>query len=65
MYSKGEGFMSTKSMLKNVDIKDKKLGKQLVVALENAAAKRSKTVELSRSYRDIRGDRIKDILGKN
>lgn len=28
--------MATKSILKNIDIKDKELGKSLVIALENA-----------------------------
>jgi hypothetical protein len=55
--------MATKSILKNVDIKEKKLGKSLVVALENAAGKRSKNVTLSRTYSDIRGDKIKEIFG--
>ena len=41
--------MATKSILKNVDIKDKKLGKSLVIALENAAGKHSKEVTLSRT----------------
>ena len=56
--------MATKSILKNVDIKDKKLGKSLVVALENAADKHSKTVQLSRTYEDVRGDKLRSILGK-
>ena len=55
--------MATKSILKNVDIKDKKLGKSLIVALENAAEKSSKNVTLSRTYSDVRGKNIKEILG--
>lgn len=55
--------MATKSILKNVDIKDKKLGKSLVVALENAYEKSSKKVSLTRTYSDIRGEQIKDIFG--
>lgn len=55
--------MATKSILKNVDIKDKKLGKSLVVALENAYGKSAKKVSLTRTYSDIRGERIKDIFG--
>ena len=31
--------MATKSILKNVDIKDKKLAKSLIVALEHASGK--------------------------
>ena len=56
--------MATKSILKNVDIKDKKLGKSLVVALENAAGKHAKSVTLSRTYKDIRGDKINEVFGK-
>ena len=57
--------MATKSILKNVDIKEKKLGKSLVIALENAAGKKSKEVTLSRTYSDIRGENIKKIFGGN
>lgn len=56
--------MATKSILKNVDIKDKKLGKSLVIALENAAGKRAKDVQLSRTYEDVRGDKMRRIFGK-
>ncbi len=56
--------MATKSILKNVDIKDKKLGKSLVIALENAAGKHAKDVQLSRSYEEVRGDKIRRVLGK-
>lgn len=55
--------MATKSILKNIDIKQKNLGRSLVVALENASGKTSKDVKLSRTYKDIRGDKIKEIFG--
>lgn len=55
--------MATKSILKNVDIKEKKLGKSLIVALENAAGKSAKNVTLSRTYSDIKGEKIKEIFG--
>lgn len=57
-------YMATKSILKNVDIKEKKLGKSLVVALENAAGKHAKDVQLSRTYEDVRGDKLRSILKK-
>ncbi|MDO4446054.1 MAG: hypothetical protein Q4C97_11035 [Bacillota bacterium] len=57
--------MATKSMLKNVDIKDKKLGKSLVVALEHACGKSSKQVDLSRTYSEVHGENIKKIFGGN
>lgn len=55
--------MATKSILKNVDIKDKKFAKALVTALENAHQKSSKKVQLSRTYSDIRGAQIKELFG--
>ena len=57
-------YMATKSILKNVDIKDKKLGKSLVIALENAAGKHAKDIQLSRTYEDVRGDKLRSILHK-
>lgn len=54
--------MATKSMLKNVDIKDASLGKSLVIALEHASDKSSKEVRLSKGYRDYNGDEIGKVL---
>ena len=56
--------MATKSILKNVDIKDKKLGKSLVRALEHASEKHSKNVQLSRTYEDIRTEKLRSIFHK-
>lgn len=56
--------MATKSILKNVNIKDRKLGKSLVVALEHASGKKAKSVTLSRTYNDVHGEKIKEIFGK-
>lgn len=56
--------MATKSILKNVDIKSPKLGKSLVVALENASGKKTKNVTLSRTYSEAHGEKLKDIFGK-
>lgn len=56
--------MATKSILKNIDIKDKKLGKSLVIALENASGKHSKDVQLSRTYEDVRGEKLRSIFKK-
>lgn len=55
--------MATKSILKNIDIRDKALGKSLVVALENAKGKKSKKVVLSKACREVQGEEIKKILG--
>ncbi|MDD2300916.1 MAG: hypothetical protein PHS04_19735 [Tissierellia bacterium] len=56
--------MATKSIFKNVVIKDKRLSKNLVSALENAQKKSSKGVQLSKSYREITKCQIKDLFGE-
>lgn len=56
--------MATKSILKNIDIKDKELGKSLVIALENATRAHAKDVQLSRTYEDVSGDKLRSILQK-
>lgn len=56
--------MATKSILKNVDIKDKKLGKSLVKALESAAGKHAQDVKLNRTYTDVRGDALRRFFNK-
>ena len=58
-------IMATKSILKNVDVKDTKLAKSLVVALENAPNKKGQSISLSRTYTDVKSDKIKEIFGKN
>ena len=55
--------MATKSILKNVDIKDKKLGKSLIMALENAG-KHTKEIHLSRTYEDVKGEKLRSIFNK-
>lgn len=57
--------MATKSFTKNIDIRDKKLGKSLVSALENASNKKSKDVSLSRTYSEASNDTIRKIFGKS
>lgn len=56
--------MATKSFLKNVDIKDRKAAKGLIVALENAKEKHSINVQLSRTCRDADDEMIRAIFGK-
>jgi hypothetical protein len=55
--------MATKSILKNIDIKDRKMGRALIFALEKSEAKKDKEVELTRICREIKGEKIKDIFG--
>lgn len=56
--------MATKSILKNVNVTDAENGKALVIALETACGKPSKEVVLNRTYSDVRGEKIKEILGR-
>lgn len=56
--------MATKSILKTIDIKDKKLGKALILALENAANKQAQDVQLSRTYEDVKGEKLRSIINK-
>jgi hypothetical protein len=55
--------MATKSILKNIDIKDRKMGRALIFALEKSEAKKDKEVELTLICREIKGEKIKDIFG--
>lgn len=55
--------MATKSILKNIDIKEKRMGRSIILALENAEGKKEKEVKLSRSCREIKGSKIKDLFG--
>lgn len=57
--------MATKSILKNIDIHEKKQGKSLVIALEHASRRKAKEVTLSRSYTEVHGEQIKEIFCKN
>ncbi|MDD3892880.1 MAG: hypothetical protein PHE03_11330 [Bacteroidales bacterium] len=55
--------MATKSILKNIDIRERRMGRALILALEKSEAKEGKEVELSRICREIKGEKIKDIFG--
>lgn len=57
--------MATKSVLKNVHIRDKKSALRLVNALENAAGKRSKEVMQTRSFSDASKEEIRKMFGKD
>ena len=56
-------YMATKSITKNIDIRDKELCKTFISALENAEKKRSKEVSLSRSFIELKGEKIKELFG--
>ncbi len=55
--------MATKSISKNIVIKDRQLTRNLASALENAQNKGNKSVTLSKSCVEIKKDQIKDFWG--
>ncbi len=55
--------MATKSILKHVIIKDKKLCHNLILALENAEKKQGKEVVLQRGLKTASKDDIIKIFG--
>lgn len=56
--------MATKSILKDIEIKDKKLAKSFIMALEHAEKKSGKKVEYNQKVIDIRKDQIDCLFGK-
>ena len=55
--------MATKSMLKNVDIKEKYLGRNLVEALEEAITHKRKSSKKNINCEEVKKDNIKDLFG--
>lgn len=56
--------MATKSILKNVDIRNKKIGRDFVNALENAHDKVSKEVILSKPCTHVNRQDIRKLFGE-
>lgn len=56
--------MATKSILKSVDIKSKKLGRDFVATLEKAEGRNVKDVPYSRNVSYLAKDKIKDFFGE-
>ena len=56
--------MATKSILKNIVISDPQSGKDLVRALERAEKTPGKEVNLSKAYKEVRGDELRKFLKK-
>lgn len=57
--------MATKSILKNITIREKHLSRTLISALENAQDKPCKNVEYSKRVVELKGNKIKDLFGVN
>jgi len=55
--------MATKSILKNINITDTRMAKGLISALENAENKSSKPVTLKKGLEEVKGVKIKTLLG--
>jgi len=55
--------VATKSILKDVEINEKKLAEGLLSALENAANKSSIEVKFQRPLREVKGEDIKRSFG--
>jgi len=55
--------VATKSILKDVEINEKKLAEGLLSALDNAANKSAKEVKLQRQLREVKGEDIKRLFG--
>lgn len=56
--------MATKSILKNVHIGDKQFVRTFVKALDEAEDTKYKPAQLTREYKEITGDKIKEFFGK-
>ncbi|SDZ15236.1 hypothetical protein [Tindallia californiensis] len=56
--------MATKSILKNIYIKDKKNGRSLVFSLEAAKDKKAKPIKMTKTVKEIRADQIGELFGE-
>lgn len=56
--------MATKSILKSIQIKDKKSAAKLANALENASGKKAKEIKYNRSFSDASRDDIRKMFSK-
>lgn len=58
-------LMATKSILKDVKIRDKQLAHTFVAALSQAENSKYKPAPLTRECNELTGDKIKEFFGKN
>ena len=56
--------MATKSILKNITIKDRRVGRDFVTALETAHKKKSKDVIITKKCSDVKREDIKSMFGE-
>lgn len=62
---KGGAEMATKSVLKNVLIKNRRSAHALVRALENASGKQSQNVSMSRTCKELDKNDVQKMFGGN
>lgn len=55
--------MATKSIYKDITIRDKALSRNLLHALDSAQNNKSKTVVLTKKCQEVKGSKIKDLFG--
>ena len=55
--------MATKSIFKDVVVRDKDFGKRLARALEDAKGKKAKDVTISKMVREPKGEELKKLFG--
>lgn len=55
--------MATKSILKDIKIKDKQLAHAFIDALEQAESSKYKPTQVTRECKELTGDNIKDFFG--
>lgn len=60
----GGDSMATKSILKNINISDKKLAHTFVKALSEAETAKYKPAQMLRNCTEIKGDKIKSFFDK-
>ena len=56
--------MATKSILKDVNIKDRRLAHTFIDALDAAKKKQFESAQISRNCTDLSGDKINDFFEK-
>lgn len=54
--------MATKSILKNVNIKNKQLGRNFVNALEKARNEEDKEIKVDKKFKNVKQSEIKDLF---
>ena len=62
--AEGDDCMATKSILKTVNIKERKMGHALVEALERSQDAKPKNVTLSKPCREAKGSAIRELFGE-